>query len=504
MQAWNTKAAAAALLLGLAAALRIAAALGDFYNDEIWSLEFAGLIDAPWEALTRVHHDNNHILNTLLVYWIGTDAHWLWYRVLSLVTGTASVGLLGYASSRRGAAEALTTLYLAGLSYPLILYSSEARGYAPAIFFAVSAFLLVQSRWARRKPWKLGLLWLSILLGLLSHLTSSFVFVSLLLWAGVRELRAGPTPRASVLELMKCFAVPALLAASLYVIDVRHMATGGGEDYGIGEVVRRGLLLAVGAPSAPLPEALCVAAVALAAAWGLYCLRDDPNQPAIFFLCVLLIVPGAVLVLRQPEYIYFRYLIVCVPFLYLLLSSCLVSILRTGRGGRIAASALLLLFAAGNAPPIISLISLGRGQYREAVLYMAHHTPGPNVLVGSDHDFRNQLVLRYYARFLPENKTLLYVEQDEWPAEGVHWALTHSQDLAHTAPRRLVDRGGNAYLLEKTFPYSGISGWNWYLYRRAAPRSSSAPEWDFLAAGRVAGAHASPHPGPFCSGDLRS
>ena len=79
---------------------------------------------------------------------------------------------------------------------------------------------------------------------------------------------------------MKCFAVPALLAASLYVIDVRHMAIGGGEDYGIGEVVRRGLLLAVGASSAPLPEALCVAAVALAAVWGLYCLRDDPNQPA--------------------------------------------------------------------------------------------------------------------------------------------------------------------------------------------------------------------------------
>ncbi|MGD8255524.1 MAG: hypothetical protein PVF48_14105, partial [Syntrophobacterales bacterium] len=116
------------LLAGVTAGavLRVWAAFDDFWLDEIMSLGLAQSISHPWEILT-LHHDNNHLLNTLYLFLIGKQQNWVWYRTLSVVTGTASVAIIAYTTFRRGFLEAATATVLVALSYPLILYSSEAR-----------------------------------------------------------------------------------------------------------------------------------------------------------------------------------------------------------------------------------------------------------------------------------------------------------------------------------------------------------------------------------------
>ena len=40
-------------------------------------------------------------------------------------------------------------------------------------------------------------------------------------------------------------------------------------------------------------------------------------------------------------------------------------------------------------------------------------TRGDTIVVGSDYDFRNEPILRFYSRHLPEGKTLAYVFHDD-------------------------------------------------------------------------------------------
>jgi hypothetical protein len=94
-----------------AAVLRIFAAFNDFWLDEIWSLQFAREVDSAWDIIAETPHDNNHILNTLYLYSIGYQHNWVWYRLLAVAAGTASVALIAYISLQRGFPEAVCTAF---------------------------------------------------------------------------------------------------------------------------------------------------------------------------------------------------------------------------------------------------------------------------------------------------------------------------------------------------------------------------------------------------------
>src|SRR5262245_53453229 len=94
-------------LVSAGAALRISAAHGDLWLDEIWSLSFARGISAPWETITAIHHDNNHPLNTLALFAavkaFGIHAPAIAFRILPLLTGVATIPLLFWTERGRGA-----------------------------------------------------------------------------------------------------------------------------------------------------------------------------------------------------------------------------------------------------------------------------------------------------------------------------------------------------------------------------------------------------------------
>ena len=116
----------AAVVLVLAVVLRLAAARNDLWLDEIWSLDLAARVHRPIEVFTGLHHDNNHYLNTLWLWAVGPDRDALVYRLIALITGTATVAMAGRIG-RAGAAAALSAMLLFAVSYVMVVYSSEAR-----------------------------------------------------------------------------------------------------------------------------------------------------------------------------------------------------------------------------------------------------------------------------------------------------------------------------------------------------------------------------------------
>ena len=51
--------------------LIVAAARGDLWLDEIWSLLFVRASRSVTDLFARFRHDNNHLLNTLFLYYLG-------------------------------------------------------------------------------------------------------------------------------------------------------------------------------------------------------------------------------------------------------------------------------------------------------------------------------------------------------------------------------------------------------------------------------------------------
>ena len=85
-------------LLLVSAGLRLLAARGDLWLDELWSLSFARQMTSPLDVWTAIHHHNNHPLNTLylfvVVHLAGAHASPMFFRLLSLVSGAAMLVVL--------------------------------------------------------------------------------------------------------------------------------------------------------------------------------------------------------------------------------------------------------------------------------------------------------------------------------------------------------------------------------------------------------------------------
>src|SRR5262245_30249576 len=117
------------LAVVLGALLRAPGLFTELWLDEIRGLSNVKSIGSAIEVVTGIHHDSNHWLTSLWMYALGPDAPFWEYRLPSFFAGVAAIicagWLAGIARSSRGLAMLLTAT-----SFPLIFYSSEARGYA--------------------------------------------------------------------------------------------------------------------------------------------------------------------------------------------------------------------------------------------------------------------------------------------------------------------------------------------------------------------------------------
>jgi hypothetical protein len=458
-------------LVVAAALVRLAAAMNEFWLDEIWSLFIALDAKSAWR-LFAVQHDNNHILNTLYLRAIGLTDAWLAYRLLAVVAGTATVALsLGCERPERRI-EALVAGTLIAFSYPLVLYSAEARGYAPALFCALASFYAVERYWEAPRPAPLIAFWASAIVGLLSHATYLQAYVACAAWSLVRAFRTHRTPDRALRALAALHAVPLAAAVAFFLFFLRGMVVGGGQPYSTAAVVGEAAALAIGVPVRLGAAGLVLLVAATCTGLVVLFARRSPRWP--FFVLVLGVVPVSLLVVTRPPMLYFRYFLVQILFGYPLVAAALGALARRGRRGRAACLALLVLYVGAQSPGLYALAATGRGGCVEAVRYLAAHTAGDEIVVGSDEEFRSQLMLWYYARFLPAGKRLHYLARPEWPATGPEWVLLADLGPGIERPPTLQDATGHRFERAARFECGGAARWFWSVYRRA-PTPSAAP-----------------------------
>ena len=95
------------IAITLAVVLRFWASLDNFWLDEIWSWMMARQLKSPLEVVTRLHHDNNHHLNTLVLYAFGPNAPLYLYRLPAVLAGSGAVLLCGWVAGQWNARQPL-------------------------------------------------------------------------------------------------------------------------------------------------------------------------------------------------------------------------------------------------------------------------------------------------------------------------------------------------------------------------------------------------------------
>ncbi|HTW95528.1 MAG TPA: hypothetical protein VMD30_12075 [Tepidisphaeraceae bacterium] len=442
------------ILIVAAAAVRLAGIDCQLWLDEIWSITWAQSCKTPWDIFT-IHHDNNHWLNTLWLYFLGAGRPWWVYHVPAEICGIGTVIVGWLIARRRGWWEGLATVILLGGSEFLVEFSSEARGYAPAGFFAILCVSLLDANRAAPRRWKVAAMAAGAGLGILSHLTFIVVLAGLIAASGLMLIRQRHWVDG-VVRIVLWWAVPVGLLAALYFVDVRMMHRGGGPPTPAdlpSEAAGMILGIPLGSVAAPIfgivAMVLCV--LRIVRLWR----AKDPLW--IIGTAAVLYVPAVLYLWPRSDYLHPRYLFVVTPVLMLLLGLELGKWLASRRLSVVAA-AMLGGFVVINAITVCPFLRLGRGQYLQAVEYMVHHTSTAEMSVNSlDHSSATLMVVDYYDEYnLHGIRRLTSGDQPQWAI---------ADQTADSSAVRWLRKGG--YRAVMFFPKGSVtSGESWTIYEK--------------------------------------
>ncbi len=433
----------------VAALLRLPGLFTEFWLDEIRALANVASIDSASEVFTAIHHDSNHWLVSLWMYVVGQEAAFWVYRLPSFLAGVAAVLAVGWLAEMDGSRPRLAMLTTA-TSFPLVFYSSEARGYALAALAGLVA-LACLVRWTETTDmrWLAGFS-LAASAGVLSHLS----FVLVLVAAVVYSLVLAGRGRLSFRSALAVPVFPLLLLGALVAIDLRYLRLGGGTSPPPLALLGQTASLALGGPvegrGVLLFAALAGVALAFELARRLRCYwpnrrTDEPRSYLWIFFAATTLLPIWVALVLDPPFLFPRYFLVCVAFVPLLFASL------AGSLGRPWSSVLFVVWLAANGYSLLQFARQGRGRYEDALRFLLEAAEDSVVTVGSDHDLRNGRIVGFYReRMGEEGERLRYVSE----IEAEFWIGSYEGS-----------RCGSCILL-RSYPSSALSGARWVLYRR--------------------------------------
>jgi hypothetical protein len=445
--------------------LRLAGARGDLWLDEVYSILSVQDLGSALGVFTDLAQDNNHHLNSLWIYWVGDPQHPLGYRLLSLVTGTAAIALAPLAVGQRSVWKVGVTGLLFAVSFPLVTYSSEARGYAPMLCFALVSLALARRALADGAAWACASSGIAAVLAFLSHSAFVHFYLAMGLWSLWHVAHAGGSKRRGAIVLLRLHLLPSVFFVCLYVFSLRDMYVAGGPERSLLEILAEVSALSIGVPHMGSLATAAIAGTVVLAVLGLLACRRSGSDLWVFHLCAMLIVPGVLLLLRPPEVLFARYFLVATVAFLLLLGGLLGGAIERGGARRAAAGVALLAICAGNGVEVGRFLAAGRGHYLEALDAMADATKGPVVRVGSDQPFRNGSLIFFYEPQLASGKRFEYVGTEDWQTSGPpEWYLLRDRS-PHPAPEanRVFFRR-DVFERVASYPYYGLSGWHWHVY----------------------------------------
>jgi len=265
-----------------------------------------------------------------------------------------------------------------------------------------------------------------------------------------------------VLDLFALFTVPIVLLLAFYFVAVRGMEVGCGPKYQVTPLLIKTASYTLGGPgtgaAAGIAALLAVASIYVVLAYLMF-ERDD----RWIFYAVVIVAPLGLIAILLPVPLSVRYFMISVAASLVLLSSGYAALLRRSVAGCGIALTLLAVFVAGNAVNTGNLLRFGRGQYLAALRFMEKNSDGREVVITSDHDFRNGMLVNYYKRYLARADSVHYANGSTLNEAGADWLILDRFELTKQADR-VSDSYGNSYQLVTIYRYSDLSGWNWLLY----------------------------------------
>ncbi len=413
-QKQTTTWAAVAAFAVIAFALRWTGAAGPLWLDELVSLDFVTGANGPHGVFTV--HDNNHVLNTLWLQLVGVDADPRLQRGLAIALGVASVPLAALLMMPRGRLAAIAAAAMVAFSTPLVVYGSEARGYAGMIAATLVLMIAADRHLAGGVT---GLRWLAAAataIGLAFQPLMAIACVGVGLAILLAEWRHGPSFGAAVSRSL-AFLSPSIGAGAILVAIVGWAAGRTGVAFGglVGfsiENFATGYAKLVGA-SFGLPETLVLAGPVLAlVALAVAALRPATRFDVPLLVGGILLGPLAFLLIAPPNAEMARY------HLGAGLAASLAMILagRTlwlaGNAGKLAAVVLAAAWFGATIAADSVFLTTGRGAALTLVTEAAGGLPAP-VRVAS----RRPLLTIYTLRAASREGAPAFVQVDATPTD---------------------------------------------------------------------------------------
>ncbi len=470
----------ARVLLGVilltAAALRLGAAGGDLWIDEIWSLDNIALARAQADGsdwLALFFHDNTHAVNTFYLALVGPDAGPFAYRALSVFTGLAAVAVAAAIGWRRSPLEGLIAAAMLAVSYPLVHYSGEARGYAPMLLAAVASFALLETILKAPSPadhrGRAGAFVAVTLLGMASQLTFLFVLAGLGLWAAMVLFRRRQPMVRTLAQLCVLFGLQAITITLYGAVAWNNLVIGGGAFVPALDAAVELAELTFGID--PAARGSAAAALALGLGVAVWWLRRGGETVWVFFAVVVLAIPLGLVFADPVLGMTPRYFIACAPFALIASGRGISALLTGNRWTRAVAGGLLAVFFIGNGLLLGNFFEAGRGQYAAAVAFIAAQNKSATpARTAGYHPFSVKTVLGYHARRQGLAGAVRYVDPEENARAPAKWFIDgHFKDRSPAVEISRPSGKGTLtpYKLKAVFPHWGLSGDTWAVYRRS-------------------------------------
>ena len=468
------------LIFAVALALRAWASAGDFWLDEIWSwMAVRDRVHSVGDVFFAIHHDNNHLLNSLWIYVLGLDVDWRWYRLPAVLAGSVAVLVARELMADAGRVGQWLATLLVVPSFLLVNYASEARGYGVMMLCALASLWLLQTYERLRGeaapgPWRFALagFWLATMLGTLAHASYGTTLVALALWWAWRLAYESGELKTRVLRFMLLFGPPFAVAAWVWAVDFRHVTLGGGPLMGAWQAAAAVCSLALGGPvEGPWVWPLAVLAM-LGLGLEIFLLLRARDERAQLWLAMLVVPVLPLAAGVHSQAIYPRFFLGSVLFLLVALASLGARGWRLGGAPRLLVCGLLALITLGNLDGLARLMRDGRGRPSAAVRWMAEHSQSPLIVIATDHAFRHGMTLDYYKRLLHAGQRVQLLVDPPWPARGPEWILRQDGSRDWQPAPALHDADGRAYQLESLYPHAGLSGFTLALYHRLDDKSA--------------------------------
>lgn len=476
------------LLFLVAVFVRILAARGDFAMDEIWSLR---LVTENAHCLTdiifKITHDNNHILNSIWMYILGPQQVWQLYRIPAVIGGSLCVLFSFLIARQQSRAQGVAALVLVGFCFPLVFYSSEARGYGLMMGFIMIAFYAMQRLIKGGHP-KLPvgyvlLFWSASVFGFLSHLIFVCAYMGLAAWS-LHEFftRKDKNLGEQCKDFLFVHSVPTLFFVFLYLVFVRVIIVGGGPIGSVDSALYQSLVATFGVWGfEDQARLLCVIFLVLVV-FLTFVIRKFYGKIWVFFGVSIFCAPTFVLLFFPFPFVSIRHFLPSILLLIYALSYLIDVLWRKSPISKLAAAGIILLFFIGQLTFLPGFLRYGRGQFSNAVRYLCALSDSKPLKIASDFDFRNELVLNFYKERISNAAELQYVslvsvktELDVPDIFLIHFFQCAPWDVGclpsdiQEGSQINISLNGKSYafLCVRSFPWHGIlSGWSWIVFQR--------------------------------------